>query len=46
VTTLHRLQFAQEEGCTLFEEDDDSEWEDPNDDRNAIHFFDDEHIDN
>ena len=25
---------------------DDSEWEDPNDDRNAINFFDDENIDN
>ena len=35
-----------EEGCTLIEEDNDSEWEDPNDDRDAINFFDDENIDN
>ena len=34
------------EGCTLFEEDDDDEWEDPNDDRNEINFFEEENIDN
>ena len=31
-----------EEGCTLFEKDDDIEWKYPNNDRTAINYFGDE----
>ena len=42
IASLSTNNDRLEEGCTLSEEDNnDSEWEDSNDDRNAIYFFDD-----